>query len=106
MGIKLNVDLYGLTWGQLIEFVDAARAGGHGGDEPVAHITDPDDPDDPDDRIVGLEVDVPTLEERVAVFDHVVRLQYAEALSNVLEEDGDARGQLGQLRDLRDGLLQ
>lgn len=103
MGIKLNVDLYGLTWGQLIEFVDAARAGGHGGDEPVAHITDPGDPDD---RIVGLEVDVPTLEERVAVFDHVVRLQYAEALSNVLEEDGDARGQLGQLRDLRDGLLQ
>lgn len=103
MSIKLSVDLDGLTWGQLIEFVDAARAANYGGDQSVEYVTDANDVES---RIVGLEVSVEHLDERTATFDHTMRLQYAQALSNVLEKEGDARGVLRELRDLRDGLLQ
>lgn len=103
MGINLSVDLDGLTWGQLCGFVDAARGAGIGQDQLVGQVIDPNDPEN---RTVGLEVTVPHLDERTATFDHVMRLQYAEALSTVLETEGDARGVLRELRDLRDGLLQ
>jgi hypothetical protein len=101
--MKLSVDLDGLTWSELIDFVDAARAAGMNGEQLVGQVVDPNDPDE---RTVGLEVEVPHLDERTVTFDHVVRLQYAQALSAVLETDGDARGVLRELRDLRDGLLQ
>jgi hypothetical protein len=103
VGIKLTVDLDGLTWGQLIEFVEAGRAAGHSDDQLVAQIIHTEDPET---RTVGLEAVATRLDERVAVFDHTVRLQYAEALSRVLETDGDARAVLNKLPDLRDGLLQ
>jgi hypothetical protein len=50
-------------------------------------------------------VSVEHLDEYTATFDHTMRLHYAQALSNVLEEEGDARGVLRELCDLRDGLL-
>ena len=102
MGIKLNVDLDGLTWGELIGFVDAARATGLGGDHAVEYDIDPMDTEN---RILGLQVEVSDLGERTVTFDHATRLQYAEALSRVLETDGDGRAVLGELQDLRNGLL-
>ncbi|WP_137159290.1 hypothetical protein [Blastococcus sp. CCUG 61487] len=103
MPMKLSIDLDGLTWGQLFDFVDAARGADVNPAQMVGQVTDPNDPEA---RTVGLEATVADLTQRVAVFDHSTRLHYAQSLSHVLEEDGDARAELITLRDLRDGLLQ
>lgn len=99
--MQLSVDLHGLTWGDLYNFVDAARGAETQEEETVELVTSSGS----DDEIVALTARLPDLTRRVAVLGHDQRIHYAEVLASILNDDGDARGTLLELESLRDLLL-
>jgi len=99
--MKLSVDLVGLTWQDLYNFVDAARAADVPGELEVGQELAQHDEETP----VALTVDVHNLDQRSVTFDDTTRRQYADALRTVIDTDGDARAVLETVKDLRDGLL-
>lgn len=99
--MQLSVNLAGLTWGDLYNFVDAARGAEMQEEEAVELVTSSGS----DDEIVALSVQLPDLARRVAVLGHDQRIHYADVLATVLNDDGDARGALLELESLRDLLV-
>ena len=55
MTTRISVDLDGLTWGELIGFVDAARSAGVASDDPVAQVSDLLD----DSTVTSFELTLP-----------------------------------------------
>ena len=98
--MKLTVDLP-LACGDLYNFVDAARAAGIPADRAVEEVTASQD----ESLIVGLAVDVPSLDGRVVTLTQDERVEFADALADVISSQGDARGVLDEIQRLRDRLL-
>jgi hypothetical protein len=98
--MRLTVDLP-LSWGDLYNFVDAARAAGIPADRAVEEVTASQD----ESLIIGLAVDLPGLDGRVVTLAHDERVEFADALSRVVSSQGDARGVLDEIQGLRDRLL-
>lgn len=98
--IRLTVD-FPLTWGDLYNFVDAARAAGIAADRAVEEVKAFQD----ENLLVGLAVDLPGLDGRVVTLTQEERVEYAAALSRVVSSQGDARGVIEDVLALRDRLL-
>ena len=99
--MRLSVDLHGLKWVDLYNFVDAARGTETQEEETVELVTSSGS----DDEIVALTVCLPDLTRRVAVLSHDQRIHYAEILASIINDEGDARGTLLKLASVPDLLL-
>jgi hypothetical protein len=81
--------------------VDAARSAGVEPFQDVGHVLSDVD----DERIVGLDVNLPQLDGRVATLTPDELTEFADVLRHVLAADGDARAVLKELERFRDRLL-
>lgn len=95
------MDLYGLTYGSLIDFADAARASNVDRDAPVTQVM----VENNDDMVDKFELNVGHLPAGHVTFDAAAATTFAAELDSILEGEGDARGHLESLRALRDHLL-
>ncbi|PPF53916.1 hypothetical protein C5B94_09120 [Clavibacter michiganensis] len=101
MTLKTTVELLQLTWGDLIAFADLGRAAGKSGDDPVEQVPAQQDPDEVD----AFALDLPATRLRVpAPFPADEAQRFIDALDRIDDEQGDARGELAMLRELRDRL--
>lgn len=103
MGLKVSVDLYELSFGDLYDFVDLARGAGITHDAKVTQV-----PIENRDEysIDHFEVELPSGNVRKAVdLAGIDRDHLAEVLEAVISSDGDARAALSELKELRDHLL-
>jgi hypothetical protein len=99
--MRLSVDFDGLAWGDLYQLVDAARAAGVPGTQTVEQVTAMQD----EDMVVGLAVELPSLDGRALTLTPEERMHYGDMLSAVIDSEGDTRRVLSDLRSLRDRLL-
>jgi hypothetical protein len=100
MALELAVDLHHLTWGELIRFVDAARP--HV--EPDAPVDVETDPQDTNWIPWQLKATLADVNGGVVVFERGAARAYRQAIEQVLDSDGDARGVMAELADLRSAL--
>lgn len=104
MALHMGVALDGLTFSDLYGFVDLARAGKVDPKTPVEQF--PISEVDPKRGIGGLDVEVALTDAGVPVTlspDDARVL--ASMLDSVIEEEGDARGALDEMRQWRDRLV-
>ncbi|MDV8076531.1 hypothetical protein R4P47_08175 [Rhodococcus sp. IEGM 1370] len=100
MAMKISVALDQMTFGDLYNFVDLARGARIGSEQAVNQVVYPQTDED---AVYGLELELDSSPIRTApdmsgiARDHVVAV-----LESVIESDGDARGALEELRELRD----
>lgn len=103
--IKIGVDLDGLTFGDLYDFVDLARGAGVPRESDVRQVLWSDD--EPDRGIEKFEVNLPggQLELRNAPdFSGADLDKLIRGLDDIVENDGDARAHYEVLSDIRDRL--
>lgn len=103
MGLKVSIDLYELSFGDLYDFVDLARGAGITRDAKVTQV-----PIENHDEysIDHFEVELPSDNVRKAVdLAGLDRDHLADVLDTVISNDGDARTALSELKELRDRLL-
>lgn len=102
MSMKVSIDTYGMTFGDLYNFVDLARGAGIAPDQEVTQVMVPND----DSILDKFEVELTSGQIRTSPdlsgldIDHLTK-----AIGLVIESDGDARAVLPELKELRDRLL-
>ncbi|MGB3360816.1 hypothetical protein [Rhodococcus qingshengii] len=103
MTLKVSIELDGMTFGDLYNFVDLARGAHIGGDEVVTQVPY----ENHEDNVIHkFEVELPDGNLRKAPdMSGLDRTHLIAVLDNVIEEDGDARGALPELKELRDSLI-
>ncbi|UDF18770.1 hypothetical protein [Rhodococcus qingshengii] len=103
MTLKVSIELDGMTFGDLYNFVDLARGAHIDADEVVSQVPY----DNHDDNVIHkFEVELPDGNVRKAPDMSNLDLSHLVAvLENVIEEGGDARGALPELKELRDTLI-
>jgi hypothetical protein len=99
--MQLSMDIDHVTFGDLYNFADAARAADVPEDRAVEQVTNPLD----DTILESFRVELPDLNRRVVTIGHDDRLEFAAAVGRVLATEGDARAVLDELERLRDVLL-
>ncbi|MFC9472090.1 hypothetical protein ACFTS5_07850 [Nocardia sp. NPDC056952] len=103
MGLKVSIDLYELSFGDLYDFVDLARGAGITNDVKVTQVPIENHDEFSIDR---FEVELPSDNVRKAVnLAGLDRDHLADVLEEVISSDGDARAALIDLKELRERLL-
>lgn len=104
MNIKLGVELDGLTFGDLYDFVDLSRGAGVGRETEVSQV--PWSAEEPDRGVRKFEVALTGGGElrKPPDFADAEIDKLVWAINDVIDNGGDARGQLTELREVRDRL--
>lgn len=102
MSLKVSVDLGELTFGDLYNFVDLARGAGIASDAAVKQVP----LENYDELCIDrFELDLPNDEIRKAVYlAELDRTHILGVLDSIIENEGDARGLIAELKDLRQRL--
>jgi hypothetical protein len=98
MTLRISLDLYEMTYGQLIDFADAARTAGVDRQSEVTQVPVQNE----DTMIDRFEIEVDNLPHPSRTLDSPSSLHYREVLQAIIDNDGDARNQLPELMELRD----
>jgi hypothetical protein len=102
--IKIGVDLDGLTFGDLYDFVDFARGANVPRENEVAQVLWSEE--EPDRGVQKFEMALPGGRElrKPPNFADAELDKLIWALDDVLDKEGDARGQMAELSEIRDRL--
>lgn len=101
MTLRLSLDLYEMTYGQLFDFVEAARAAGVSRATEVLQV-----PVENEDNIIDrFEIELTSLPGKARVISAEDAEAHAATLESVIDSEGDARSELSRLQDLRAALL-
>ncbi|MBM4602814.1 hypothetical protein GS575_07335 [Rhodococcus hoagii] len=102
MSMKVSIDTLGMTFGDLYNFVDLARGAGIAPDQEVTQVMLPND----DSILDKFEVELTSGHIRKAPDLSGLDLgQLIQAIDEVIDSEGDARGVIPELKELRDRLL-
>jgi hypothetical protein len=103
VSVKISVDMDGLTLGDLYVLVDNARRSGKSPSEKVTQVEIPDFQEPVIDR---LEIEVESVGGPAGCYIEAdPARRYLAAIEDVIASEGDARGALSDLQELRDALL-
>ncbi|MFC4223584.1 hypothetical protein [Lysinibacter cavernae] len=100
MTLKLSLETYEMTYGQLIDFADIARASGVDRNAPVEQVEDPQVPN----IVERFELDVVQVPTSNVIIDASTAADYARALASIIHNEGDARAELETLREIYEAL--
>lgn len=102
MTLRLNLDMDEMTYGNLFDFTDTARAAGKGRDEKVEQVLAVND----DTYVDHLSVEVDDLSGNSGpvILDAEAAGYFSALLDSILSGDGDIRGDFSGLRELREAL--
>ncbi len=96
MTLRISLDVYEMTYGQLFDFTDAARAAGVDRSSQVVQV-----PAEQDENIIDrFDLEVTQLPRQGVTISAEDAETHVDTLQSVIDRDGDARNEMTALIEL------